>query len=112
MSSQFRRLLIEKPLAFIHFLGGAGAATLAFLLTFNGHSPGIALPILIVCLIPDTLYSVSRIMEFYKSRITSAELFNTLKVIWFMMACAAVLIYFAAWMGSKWAILNAAFGAN
>jgi hypothetical protein len=31
---------------------------------------------------------------------------------WFMMAGAAVLICFSAWMGSQWAILNNALSAN
>jgi|GEM_PF-4293537 len=112
MFSQFRRLFIDKPLTLIHLLGGAGAATLAFLLTFNGYNTRIALPIMLICLLPDSLYTLSLIKDWRKNRLSGANLAAQLKSLWFMMGCACVLICFAAWMGSQWAILNSAFGTN
>jgi len=110
--SQVRRFFLDAPLALIHLVGGIGASVLAFMLTFNGYGTWIAYPIMFVCLMPDSLYSVSLFFEYRRGHSDTKELFSILKFLWLMMACACVAILFAAWLGMRWGMLNAVLGAK
>ena len=112
MLSQLRRFLLDTPLTLIHLVGGTGAAVLAFLLTLNGHGIWVAFPVMFAALMPDSLYSVSMIQEWRDDRLPLAMLLLKLKQAWALMACVCVAVLFTAWLGTQWAIVNAAFTVN
>lgn len=110
MIAYIRRYAVSTPLTLIHLVGGAGAAVLAFMLTFQGYGVWVATPILCVSLLPDTLYSLSLIRDWRRQYLATNDLIGRLKSLWLMMVCVCIAIFFGAWMGVQWATLNAALG--
>ncbi len=102
------RALLNAPLSLIHLVGGIGASAFAFWLTSQGHPLWVAFPVMFAALLPESLYSASLVMEWRKQGLSSTALAAKLVSTWTLMAGVCVAVLFAAWLGLKIAVLNAA----